>query len=224
MPTGPPAAIAFDVIETLFSLEPLRAPLVEAGFSSDALEWWFAQTLRDGFALGAMGRFESFPRVAAAVLRTMAARRGLEPSGTWPEAVLGTMSELPAHADAGPALERASASGATVLALTNGAPDVTRRLLERAGLAGHVERVVSIEEVRLWKPRREVYLRAASAASVEPGRLALVAVHAWDLDGAAQVGLRTGWASRLERVCPPWIEPDVTGESLEAVVDALVGG
>ena len=46
-----PHVVAFDVIETLFSLEPLRARFEQAQLPPDALELWFAKTLRDGFAL-----------------------------------------------------------------------------------------------------------------------------------------------------------------------------
>jgi len=46
-----PVAVAFDVIGTIFSLETLRDRLKSAGLPGETLETWFAQTLRDAFAL-----------------------------------------------------------------------------------------------------------------------------------------------------------------------------
>ena len=48
-----PAAVAFDVIETLMPLAPLRDRLAAVGQPPDLLELWFTRTLRDGMALSA---------------------------------------------------------------------------------------------------------------------------------------------------------------------------
>ena len=64
-----PFAIAFDVIETCFSLESLRPRLQALGLKNDdALELWFARMLRDAFALAAADRYRPFKDVAAGAL------------------------------------------------------------------------------------------------------------------------------------------------------------
>lgn len=78
-----------------------------------------------------------------------------------------------------------------IATLTNGAVDVSEALLERAGLSGLVERALSVNEVRRWKPADEPYLYAARELGVEPERSVLVAVHPWDVDGAKRAGPRT---------------------------------
>ncbi|HEX3650398.1 MAG TPA: hypothetical protein VHV49_18385, partial [Pseudonocardiaceae bacterium] len=53
--------------------------------------------------------------------------------------------------------------------------------------------------------------------------ITLVAAHAWDIHGAHQAGLVTGWVSRLEGRFPPvFAPPDVTGAGLLEVVEALL--
>ena len=64
-----PAVVAFDMIETLMSLEPLRERLIEAGQPADRLEAWYTRTLRDGIALSATGDYVAFADVAASALR-----------------------------------------------------------------------------------------------------------------------------------------------------------
>jgi len=113
--------------------------------------------------------------------------------------VFAGLAELPAHPDVSPAFQWLHEFGIRIVALTNGNAENTRKLLERAELIGIVERIISIDEIRRWKPTREVYLHAAKIVDVAPGQLALVAAHAWDVHGASQAGLTTGWVSRLEK-------------------------
>jgi hypothetical protein len=64
-----PAAVAFDVIETLMPLEPLRERFTAARLPAQRLELWFTRTLRDGIALAAAGDYAPFGEVAAQALR-----------------------------------------------------------------------------------------------------------------------------------------------------------
>lgn len=83
--------------------------------------------------------------------------------------------------------------------------------------------MIGIDEVKHWKPRREVYLHGARTAGSEPRRVALVAAHAWDILGAREAGLATGWVSRLEKTFQPAMgRPDVSGPDLVSVVDGLL--
>jgi 2-haloacid dehalogenase len=58
---------------------------------------------------------------------------------------------------------------------------------------------------------------------VPPGRIALVAAHAWDTHGARQAGLLTGWVARTANPYPSiFTAPDITGSTLVEVVDGLL--
>lgn len=215
-----PSAVVFDVIETLMPLEPLRARFEQIGQPGHLLEPWFLRTLRDGVALAATGDYRPFPEVAAEALRTVT-RHQVDDDAV--AHVLAGFGELPAHPDVRPAMERLSAAGVRIACLTNGGRQVTQSLLDRHGLAGHVERVITVEEVRSWKPPAVVYHHAAQVLGLPPGRLALVAAHGWDCHGAKRAGLTAGWVSRLEGRYPTIFEPaDVTGASLVEVADRLL--
>jgi 2-haloacid dehalogenase len=66
-----PAAIVFDVIETLMPLEPLRDRFTAAGLPPLLLELWFTRTLRDGATLATTGDYAPFAEVAAQTLRAV---------------------------------------------------------------------------------------------------------------------------------------------------------
>ncbi len=56
-----------------------------------------------------------------------------------------------------------------------------------------------------------------------PADVALVAAHAWDVQGASRAGLSTGWVARGGAVFPRMMEaPDVKGDTLTTVAKQLV--
>jgi 2-haloacid dehalogenase len=213
--------VAFDVIETLFPLEPMRARLVQAGQQGAVLGLWFARILRDAFALTAAGDYRTFAEVAGSALVSVT-KGGLADADV--EGVLAGFRELPPHGDAEPALRAVRDAGVRAVALTNGSAANTEALLRRAGLQEYVERAVSVDEVRVWKPAPQPYRHAAAVCGVQPAQTALAAAHSWDILGARRAGLATGWVSRLEGQPPAVFDTaDVSGPDLVTVVSALLG-
>lgn len=213
-----PEVVAFDVNETLISLEPLRGRFAEAGLPGGLLELWFARTLRDGMALSMSGDHRPFPEVAAAALRAVG-----KADDAAVEHVLGGFGALPAHPDVEPALRALAGAGVPAVCLTNGSAATVGAFLAGAGLADLVAQVISIDEIGQWKPAAAVYRHGAAATGVPAGRLALVAAHAFDCHGAKRAGLVTGWVSRLEgRYSELFAPPDVRGDDLVAVVEGLL--
>jgi hypothetical protein len=70
--------VAFDVVETLFSLAPVEEALRPVGVP---LPLFFTRLLRDGFALAAAGGHKPFREVAASALRGLAPRTGTSSRG-----------------------------------------------------------------------------------------------------------------------------------------------
>jgi 2-haloacid dehalogenase len=218
--TRRPAVVAFDVIETLMSIEPLRARLTEAGQPPGLLEAWYTRTLRDGMALSATGDYAAFTDVAEAALRGLTS---YSISDQQVADVMAGFNELPAFADAQPAMASLVDAGLRVACLTNGPADVTSSFVDRAGLGSSVDRVISVSEVCRWKPAKVVYLYAAEVLAVAPERMALVAAHDWDCHGAKRAGLTTGWVSRKSGgFGAPFAPPDVVGEDLTEVAAKLL--
>ena len=215
-----PAVVAFDVIETLMSLEPLRARLTDIGQPPALLEAWYTRTLRDGMALSATGDYAGFTDVAEAALRALT---HFTISDEQVAHVMAGFNELPAFPDALPALRRLTEAGLRVACLTNGSASLTSSFVDRAGLGSMVDRVISVGEVYRWKPAGVVYRYATEVLGVSPERMALVAAHDWDCHGAKRAGLTTGWVSRKAGgFGAPFAPPDVVGEDLTEVAAKLL--
>lgn len=217
-----PKVVAFDIVGTVFPLGPLRPAVIGLGLPPSGLEAWFAAGLRDAFALSAAGDFEPFTTVLRGALDQVLAEQGLAASPRAKAALMEQMKRLPARPDARRAFEIVAQAGLPIMALSNGARSATRSLLKAAQLDDLVEHIVSVEDVGSFKPRPEVYDHAASVARVKARRLALVAVHPWDINGAKAAGLTAAYVS-AERPFPSAMRsPDIEAPTLSAAARRLV--
>lgn len=217
-----PQVVAFDVIETLFPIEPLQGGLEALGQPPEMLQAWFAASLRDSFALAAIGAFQPLRALMEAALDDLLARQGRRAAPAAKSALLDGMATLPPHPDATEAVEILTGAGLRVMALSNGGAEATESLLRGAGLHERMVPMVTTEEVRLSKPRREVYLHAAERAGVEPSRLVLVAAHPWDTNGAKAAGLMAAYVARGRPYPAILTVPDLQGDGLADVARAIM--
>ena len=216
--TARPQVLAFDVIETLFSLEPLRQHFQQAGLPRDGLELWFATALRDMFALTACGSYSPMKQILESAADEVSAKQG---GMIDKKQLIEAMGSLPAHADVAPGLEALKDAGFRMLALTNGSQSNTKKLLQGAGLSELFERLISTDDVKRAKPHPEVYLHAAREADVRPDQLMLIAAHPWDVHGTKRAGLMAAYLDR-GKPYPDFMEsPDLREKSLIGLAEGL---
>src|SRR5438876_4014448 len=65
-----------------------------------------------------------------------------------------------------------------------------------AGLGTDLDFVLSVDSIRKYKPRPEVYALVPAAMEVEPSRVVFVSSNRWDVMGAASFGFRPAWINR----------------------------
>ncbi len=219
-----PSVIVFDVNETLSDMAPLAGRFAEVGVPELLAKVWFASLLRDGFALTATGGKETFARLATGVLRAVLAGASLNrPADDAVDHVLAGFSELVVHPDVPEGVRLLCQHGLRLVTLTNGSPEVADRLLCKAGIRGEFEQLLSAGNAGAWKPARAAYAHAASACSVGIEDMLLVAVHPWDIHGAHQAGMHTGWITRQETPYPGYFAaPDVRAPDLVALAGQIV--
>lgn len=118
---------------------------------ASTLERWSDRMLRDGMALALAGDYEPFLAVAAAALRVIGGGRlGDEQVAH----VLDGSATLPAQPDVEPARWALVEAGMSIVCLSNGARESTEEFLVRSGLDQLVDEVISVGDVRMWKPLR----------------------------------------------------------------------
>lgn len=218
-----PEVVVLDVNETLSDLSAMGERFADVGAPASLAGSWFAGVLRDGFALTVHGVNEPFAALAEDGLRTAFAGVDLDrPLDAAVRHVLDGFSGLSLHPDVAPGLRDLAEAGVRVVTLSNGAASVAEDLLERAGVRDHVWAVLSVDDAGGWKPARTAYAHALERCAVGPDEAMLVAVHPWDVDGAARAGLATAWLDRDGRPYPSCFTPaDVRVDSLPALAAAL---
>lgn len=196
------AHLVLDVNETLSDMAPIATALEGHGAPAGTAGTWFASVLRDGFALSIHHRAPAFLDLARSDLERCLAPLGHldSPVTEVVEHVLDTLARLDVHDDVVPGLTALADAGHVLTAFSNGSAAATRDLLDRAGVLHTITHVLSVEDGDVWKPHPEAYA-AAAAALGRPSALTMVAVHPWDIDGAASAGWRTAW---LDRGGSPW--------------------
>lgn len=198
------STLVFDVNETLSDIDGLATFFDEAGAPGSLARTWYAATLRDGLALGVQGTSAGFADVGRQVLRGMLHGMAGVDVDAAVESVLAGFASLDLHPDVADGLRALHDAGHRLITLSVGSASVAQALLDRAGVADTVELMLSCDDVGLWKPHTAAYRYAARRCGVDASELVMVAVHPWDLDGAARAGLTTVF---VDRTGAPW--PDV---------------
>jgi 2-haloacid dehalogenase len=203
-----PSVIVFDVNETLSDMAPMAERFADVGAPELLAKVWFASLLRDGFALAAAGGKETFARLAGGALQAALAAAPLSrPADDAAQHVLSGFADLGVHPDVPDGVRFLHQHSLRLVTLTNGSTDVADRLLTMAGIRGEFEQLLSVDDADAWKPAPAAYAHAAHRCSAGIGQMLLVAVHPWDIHGAHQAGMRTGWISRQEAPYPDYFAP-----------------
>lgn len=220
--TETPAVIVFDVNETLSDISAMDHVFTQAGVPAELARLWFAAVLREGFALAATGDAARFADIGTEVLTGLLGSAGVgDPDGTAAR-LTAAMAELPLHPDVAPGVRALRAAGHRLVTLSNGSAQVAGRLTETARIGGQFERFLSVEDAGVWKPHRAAYQYAAQQCQTPKEQMLLVAVHPWDVHGAARTGLRTAWVNRTGTSYPSYCaRPDLTVTALTDLAPAL---
>ncbi|MGW5095876.1 haloacid dehalogenase type II [Streptomyces nodosus] len=216
--------VVFDVNETLLDLDALL-PAFERIFNDPgAMRLWFADLVTYSEALTLSGVYVPFTDIGGAVLRMLAATRGITISDADSAELVERFAGMPPHPEVPAALRRLRDHGFRLFTLTNNTPEVSERQLERAGVIDLFERRFSVEETaRRHKPAPEVYRSVATALEADPGDICLVACHVWDTIGAVAAGWQAALVLR-EGNAPLDVGPQPTyvGQNLDTIADRLI--
>lgn len=220
------AVIVFDVNETLSDMSPIAGRFTDLGAPAHLAPLWFACVLRDGFALAAAGTMERFAVLGAAALRTLLADVPIDRDVDSAVAhVLEGFAGLPVHPDVPGGARALASAGRRLVTFSNGSAEVAEGLLARAGVRDRFAACLSVEDAGAWKPAAAAYAYAAGACRVAPSRALMVAVHPWDIDGAARAGMRTAWIDRGTGAYPGHLRPpDLVASGLDDLALRLAPG
>jgi 2-haloacid dehalogenase len=190
-------AFVFDAYGTLFDVHAAIARhRGQAGPDAERFsEIWRTKQLEYAWTLTLAGRYVDFWTLTERALDYAFARfpsvdRALRPH------LLEAYLRLDAFADARAALTELKARGKRIAILSNGTPRMLSAAVAASDVSGLLDAVLSVDSLRLYKPRPEVYRLATDALNLKPGDIAFVSSNRWDAMGAASFGFGTFWVNR----------------------------
>ena len=193
----PIRAFVFDAYGTLFDVHAAIARhRAAAGPEADRLsEIWRAKQLEYAWMLSAAGHYVDFWTLTERALDHALARcptvdRALR------SVLLDAYFKLDAFPDARKALGALRAKGLKTAILSNGSPRMLEGAVTAAGIGAHLDAVLSVDAIRIYKPQPAVYAMAADALGVAPAEIAFVSSNRWDVMGAAAFGFTCVWVNR----------------------------
>ncbi len=212
--------ILFDLVGTLFSMDRVAEIFRKASVPADVLPFWFARLLHVSMASTLAGRYVPFIAAAESSLRQALTLRELRHDVV--ANTIETMQALEPWEDAHACLSSLVRAGHRLVALSNAHREMENSLLAGGNLRDLFTAVLSSDEVRHCKPHPAPYRMALERTGVRPAEACMIAAHAWDVQGAAAVGLRTVWVSRVEKAWSfPGAPPDGSVVSLAEIPGVL---
>lgn len=187
----------FDAYGTLFDVHAAIARHRDlVGPDADRLsELWRVKQLEYTWTLTLAGRFVDFWTLTERALDYALARApSVNPAVR--TRLLDAYRTLDAYPDAREALRGLRARGLRTAILSNGTLRMLASAVEAADIGAHLDAVLSVESVGIYKPRPEVYGLVIDTFAVAPADVVFVSSNRWDVMGAAAFGFRPVWINR----------------------------
>jgi 2-haloacid dehalogenase len=204
-----PEALAFDVYGTL--VDPIGITVELERHAGDAArrvaEVWRQKQLEYTFRLTAMEAYEDFEWVTRRALHHALAAAGLQLGVAEVDGLIACYDRLERFADVAEGLDRLHAAGHTLCILSNGTPRMLERLVLESGLRPPLEDIVSVDEVRVYKPSPRVYRHAAERLRRPIEEVRLISSNPFDVIGAEAAGMRAAWIDRTGGLFDTLAEP-----------------
>jgi len=223
--------IAFDAYGTLFdvySMGLLAEELFPGNGSALALMWRDRQieytrlvTMSDPNP-GGSKYYLPFWDLTIRSLRYVCKRMDLELSSVNEKRLMDQYAKLTGFPDSLNVLKTIKERGIATGILSNGSREMLATVVQSNGLEPYLDKVVTIEEVRLFKTAPQAYELLLKAFPVQKHEVLFVSSNAWDALAAKWFGFDVFWVNRLGH---PFEEigekPTYEGKSLTEVLEAL---
>jgi len=191
------AIFVFDAYGTLFNVHAAIARFrAEAGPEADRMsETWRIKQLEYSWTLTLAGRYTDFWTLTERALDYSLTRFPSVDKALRPK-LLEAYFRLDAFPDAKAALRALKAKGRKTGILSNGSPNMLKGAVDAAGVGGDLDGVLSVDALKMFKPRPEVYGLVTGHFNCTPADVTFVSSNRWDVMASVSVGFRGLWINR----------------------------
>ncbi len=213
-----PITLAFDVYGTLIDTHDVVATLQEmvGDKAEEFSRTWRDKQLEYSFRRGLMQNYENFAVCTSNALDYTCIYHKAPLNKEQKNKLLGAYRVLPPFKDVKEGLARLKAANYHLYAFSNGSADAVEMLLSTAGIRDFFLGIVSVDDVKSYKPNPGVYSYFLRRSGASGGSAWLISSNPFDVIGAISTGMKAAWVQRSpEAIFDPWgIEPTMTVSSL----------
>ncbi len=191
------AIYVFDAYGTLFDVHAAMARFrAQVGPDADRMsEIWRLKQLEYSWTLTLSGHYADFWTLTERALDHALARVPSVDKALKPK-LLEAYFQLDAFPDARTALRALKAAGHKTAILSNGSPNMLKGAVEGARLGSDLDAVLSVDVLKMFKPRPQVYALVTDHFKCAPGDVTFVSSNRWDVMASVSVGFRGIWVNR----------------------------
>ena len=191
------AIFIFDAYGTLFDVHAaIGRHRDAAGPDADRLsDIWRTKQLEYTWTLTLAGHYADFWTLTGRALDFALARVPSVPVALKPK-LLDAYFRLDAFPDARTALRGLKAKGHRTGILSNGSPAMLQGAVDNAGVGADLDAVISVDGLKMFKPRPEVYALVTEHFHCAPADVTFVSSNRWDVMAAVSVGFDAVWVNR----------------------------
>ena len=200
MPNRSLKALVFDAYGTLYDVTSVQAAC-EGHFPGQGkalTDVWRVKQLEYTWLRSLMRRYEDFQKVTEAGLRGACRALGLDLTEPARRELMECYFRLNAYPEVSAALERLARHHALAI-LSNGSPDMLKRVTDHNELTARFRAILSVDAVKIFKPSPRVYELAVSGLAAQPNEIGFVSSNFWDAAGAKAFGFHVYWINRFRR-------------------------
>ncbi|MGF1628176.1 MAG: haloacid dehalogenase type II [Kiloniellaceae bacterium] len=193
-------ACVFDAYGTLFDVHSaVRRGGQALGDKSGAVsELWRQKQLEYTWLRSLMGIHADFWQVTSDSLAFALSASSVEDAALH-ESLMDLYLSLDAYKEVDATLRSLKTAGLATAILSNGSPRMLEAAVRSARLQDHLDALLSVEDVGIYKPDPRVYQLAVERLGVSRDDICFLSSNCWDAKGAAHFGFKVAWINRFHR-------------------------
>ncbi|TXI83909.1 MULTISPECIES: haloacid dehalogenase type II [unclassified Cupriavidus] len=216
--------VVFDLYGTLYDVYSV-AQACDACFpgrGAEVSQLWRLKQLEYAWLRSLMNQYRPFEDITEDALVYVCHRLALPLSDAQRAMLCDAYLKLQPFPETASTLGALQALGVPLAILSNGSSRSIASVVQHSGLEQHFAHLISIEQVRLYKPHTRAYELGEQYLGAARHELLFVSSNPWDASGARHFGYQVAWVNRTGTAFDELgVRPDREIASLAGLLDAV---
>lgn len=190
---------AFDAYGTCFDINS-AAQKLSSEIGEDWLSFsstWRTVQLEYTWLRSLMKRYVDFWKVTEDSLEYAMESHGIDKN--FKNELLNLYKKLNPYPELKDCLKSLKSKKLKICILSNGSPDLLKQLISNAGVQELFDDLISVEDVKIFKPDPQVYELVTKKYKCKPEEVCFMSSNTWDIVGGGLFGYQTVWVDRFNK-------------------------